>query len=275
MTRRRGHLRRTSVHAGRSDHACWGYATDAERRSLATGWLADGLRLGQRALYVADGAAPALATELAALPDVDDALAHGALVVQPATAVYDIGQPIDADRQLALYDGAVRQAIDDGYRGLRVAADITPLIADRALRHAHLRWEQLADRYMTEHPLAPLCLYDTRRIDGIDAIAAIHPLQGPAEPMFALYGAGPDTAALAGQVDACVADVLAEALAGLPDDDTRLDLTELEFVDGHSAFVLHEELSRRASAGQRIAVEGASPAVRRVFDVCGFSSPTA
>jgi hypothetical protein len=70
--------------------------------------------------------------------------------------VYDVSPPIDATTQLAVYSAAVGDAIADGFAGIRVAADITPLVADPARRDAHLIWEQLADRYMTEQPSRPV-----------------------------------------------------------------------------------------------------------------------
>lgn len=56
---------------------------------------------------------------------------------------------------------------------------------------AHVHWEQVADRYTTSHPLAPLCRVDRRRVQGIDAVVSAHPLQGPERTVFALYGSGP------------------------------------------------------------------------------------
>lgn len=262
-------LHRPGAPAGPCDHAAWGYASDAERSRIASAWLTDGLRARQRALYVADGEVEALIGELAEVPDVDAALQTGALVVFTAAEIYDLSAPIDPDRQLAGYAGAVEAALADGYTGLRVAADITPLVLDPARRAAHVRWEQVADRYMTDHPLAPICMYDTRRVEDVDAIASVHPLQGPVEPAFSLYGTAPRTACLHGEVDAFGAAALDEALRHLPPTDV-LDLRQLAFLDGRAASMVHAELQRRREADGPIRVEGARPVVRRVWDLCGF-----
>jgi hypothetical protein len=265
--RRSGWLRPGEV-ATVSDHACTSYASDAQRAKVVSAWLRDGAELGQRAMYVGEGSVEALLADLADFSDPQRALESGALVVASAVDLYDIGEAIDPATQLAFYDGAVEQAITDGYRGLRVAADITPLVLDEDLRTSHLHWEQYADRYMTDRPLAPLCIYDARRIPALPAISAVHPLQGPHEPAFAVYGSERNAAAMVGEVDACFADILSDVLAGLPSSDRFLDVERLGFIDARTATVLHEELQRRALAEQPIRIIGASPMFRRVWDLC-------
>jgi anti-anti-sigma regulatory factor len=269
MVRASGHLS-VGAEVGLSDHAAWAYKNDQERAEAAVSWLAGGLRAGQRALYVAEGSPDELVAELTALPDAAAAIESGALVVVPSTALYDLSQPIDAAAQLALYAGAVDESLAAGYRGLRVAADITPLVFDPARRDTHVQWEQFADRYIADHPLAPLCMYDTRRIDSLDAIVCVHPLQGPGKPLFALYGVGSTQAVLEGEVDACVADVFAEVLRTMPATDETLDIRGLSFIDGRSAWTLYDEVTRRRAAGHPITVSGASSIFRRVWQVCGF-----
>lgn len=251
-----------------SDHGCSSYALDRRRAEIVTAWLRDAAPLGQRAMYI--GAAPtkALHAELADFPALDHAVESGALVVSSAVDFYDLGEPIDPESQLALYDRAVELAIADGYRGLRVAADITPLVVDEALRRSHLHWEQYADRYMTERPLAPLCIYDARKIPALPAIAAVHPLQGPHEPRFAVFGSDRDAAALVGEIDGCSADVLSDVLAGLPATDRCLDVEGLAFLDARTAAVLQHELQRRADEHHPIRIVGASQMFRKVWDLC-------
>jgi anti-anti-sigma regulatory factor len=221
---------------------------------------------------VADGSAERLAGELAGIPGCAAALEHGALLVVPSARVYDLSAPIDAAAQLRVYAGVVAQAVADGFRGLRVAADITPLVTDPARRPAHLHWEQVADRYMTAHPLAPLCLYDTRRIACIDAIRCAHPLQGPGPVRLALHGTGVAAASLAGDVDATLSHVFGDLLAQLPGTDETLDLSQVSFMDGRSAWILHSELVRRRQAGQRLTVTGAPQVLRRLWGICGFDT---
>jgi anti-anti-sigma regulatory factor len=232
--------------------------------------LTDGLRLGQRCLYVGDGSPEELLAELASVPDVAEAVDAGALSVAPATAVYDLRAPIDTVTQLAVYAAAVEEAMSDGYRGLRVAADISPLIDDESRRAAHLRWEQVADRYIADHPLAPLCIYDGRRIGAIDAIVCAHPLQGPERAPFALYGHRADRVVLEGELDVAGWETFAEVLDAMPLDDRVIDATALAFVDGHSGALLNDALMRRRRQGHMMVVVGAPNMLRRVWQVCDF-----
>jgi anti-anti-sigma factor len=253
-----------------SDHACWGYSSDAERAAVAVRWLGDGLRIGQRAIYVGEGQAERLIAELADLPEALTALENGALVVHSVEEIYDLSAPIDATAQLALYNAVVSQAVADGYQGLRVAADMTALLEDDAQRDAHLRWEHIADRYMTTHPVAAVCMYDRRRVSGVEAIACAHPLRGPAEPLFGLYGGGPSRAVLQGEIDACSSEIFADVLRELPSTDCVIDLTRLSFIDARSAWLLQDELTRRRSRGQQIHLAEAPEMLQQIWRICDF-----
>jgi anti-anti-sigma regulatory factor len=257
---------------GPYSHACWCYATDAERARAACEWLADGLRQGYRAAYVADAPVDDLIAELADVPNRDEALRRGELVVFSMSDLYDLCAPIDAQAQLAVYAGAVEQALADCFRGLRVAADISTLVEDPARLSAHTHWEQLADRYISQHPLAPLCLYDTRRVADIEAIVGAHPMQGPTAAPFSLYAAQPHGAALTGEIDLAGHDALRDLLAGQPDSDRVIDTSELMFLDGRAAWLLHAHLVDRRVAGNPLVLSNPSDMLRRVWSVSGFDS---
>jgi anti-anti-sigma regulatory factor len=270
MERRRAGAIKTAEHLEPSDHACWSFDSDAARAQAAVRWLADGLRLGNRAVYVANAPRAALVDELAGLPGRDDAIAAGQLVVAETRELYDLATPIDANGQLAAYAAAVDDAIANGCTGISAAVDITPLIEDPARRRAHLHWEQFADRYMTEHPLAALCLVDRRRIVDFPVIEYIHPLVGPRAAPFSLHAVGPDRCALAGEVDAFTSDAFADALATLPEGDGEVVATDLRFIDARAAWLLEQVLVRRRADGRPLAVRDASPLVRRLWSLCDF-----
>ena len=255
---------------GLSDHICWAYESAAERAELTIGWLGEGLRLGQRCYYIAEAPAEMLIADLVAMPEALTGLESGAVVVMSTDDVYDVDVPVDAAAQLSAYDEALNHALADGFSGLRVAADITSLVGDPARRSAHLRWEHVADRFMTGHPLAKLCLYDAHRIDDAESIACVHPLHGPGERPFGLFAGGPARAVLTGELDACAADALTDALRALPAGDAVIDLTNLTFIDARSAWVLQDELSRRHAAGQQIRLAEPSRQLHQIWQICGF-----
>jgi ABC-type transporter Mla MlaB component len=253
-----------------TDHACAGYSTGVGHARLVTDWLVAGLELGQRCLYVGEGSADVVPAELPAVLALDAAVRSGAIVTASASDVYDLTAPVDSERRLADYAAALDQAVEDGYTGLRVVADMTALVTDPTRRPAHLCWEQYADRYMAEHPMAAMCLYDRRRVARLDAIECAHPLHGTRDHPFALYGLDAHAAALTGELDESVWEVVADVLAALPDRDERLDLTGLTFVDGGSAAILCDVLLCRRAAGRPLHVVGAAHPIRRVWDACGF-----
>jgi anti-anti-sigma regulatory factor len=259
---------RTLSGFGARDHACWSYAGSDRRAAAATAWLTGGLRAGHRGVYVADAAESELAEELARVPDGHAAMRRGALVVLPSAAVYDLSAPTDPQAQLAIYDAVMEQALADGYRGVCVVADITPLVTDPARRAAHLHWEQIADRYVNTRPVSGLCLHDTSQVTGIDAIIAAHPLRGPAATSLGLYGTDSGTAALDGEADASLGEVLADLLASLPEADAVLDLSRLTFIDGRCARILSDALAARSAAGRPVHVTGMHPTARRLWAAC-------
>jgi anti-anti-sigma regulatory factor len=263
---------RTLSGFGAGDHACWAYSGSDRRAAAATAWLTDGLRLGHRGVYVADGSEPELAAELARIPDGEAALRSGALVVLPSSTVYDLSEPTDAHAQLAVYDSVLLQAFADGYRGMCVVADITPLVTDPGRRPAHLHWEHVADRYLVTRPLSALCLYDTSQVTGIDAIVSAHPLRGPAATSLGLYSTDSDAAALDGEADATRGQMLADLLEQLPEADAALDLSRLTFIDAHCARILSAGLAQRRRAGRPVRVTGMQPTARRLWEVCGLDS---
>lgn len=253
-------------------HACWSYSTEAERARVAVEWLGDGLDQGYRAVYVADAPAGELFAELAELPDRDEAVADGALLAFRTADLYDLSAPIDAAAQLAVYTAAVEQARRDGYAGLRVAADITALVEDPARRPAHAHWEQVADRYISQHPLAPLCMYDSRRVADLEAIVACHPLQGPDAVPFSIYAAQPHGAAATGELDVASHAAFREILAGQPESDRVIDVSRLKFLDGRAAWLLHSHLVERRVAGHPLVLADPPDVLRRVWSVAGFDA---
>jgi anti-anti-sigma factor len=251
------------------DHASWAYTSAAERAAVVCGWLGAGLDAGFRCLYVADAERDQLLGELAAIPDAEDAVAQGALVVMASRAAYDLRRPIDPEAQLAMYAGATDQALAEGYAGLRVAADITPLVLDRSRLASHLAWEQYADWYIATHPLSPLCLYDKTRVGGVEPIACVHPLQGPAGPAVAIF-AEDGARRVQGEIDSYLAPMLVDVVRQMPEEEIVLDLRGVGFIDARSAWMLHRALVRIRDTGRSLRVVGASPPFELVWTTCGF-----
>lgn len=256
---------------GCSDHVCWGYESREELARVASAWLHEGARLGQRLVYVGDRSPDGLLDDLAALPDVEGLVADGVLGVFTHDQLYDLSAPIDAELQLATYAAAVDQAVADGFAGIRVVADITALVAEPARRPSHARWEHHADRWMAHNPLAALCAYDAGTLGaGIGPIACVHPARHipGGLPSFSLWADDDGRTVLEGEVDAFGAEALAGALAALPvGDDVVVDVSELRFMDASAAATIAAAARHRTATGGRLRLRGCGRAVRLVWEV--------
>jgi anti-anti-sigma regulatory factor len=257
---------------GLHGHACWTFGDDAEFRSGVFDFLVDGLELGQRLLYVGPGGVEKLRRDVDDVPGIESLLADGTMRIMPLEAAYELGRPIDPVAQLTMYAVSCQTAIADGFTGLRVAADATPLVTNPAFWEAHVHWEAVADRYCARHPLAGLCCYDRRVLPDeiIHDLSCVHrTAHGPHRMApFHLY-AGREGLGLAGEVDSFAADDLKRLLrlAAPQDGPLVLELDELEFIDHHGVMAiagLAEELTRE---GRWLSVRGAPHSYDRLVEL--------
>jgi anti-anti-sigma regulatory factor len=256
---------------GCSDHACWAYSSRSERDAAAVEWLLGGARLGQRLFVVSgddDGGAGLIDTIGGADARVGEEVANFGV-----DQLYDLSVPIDAETQLAAYADEVARAVADGFNGLRVFCDITPLISNPARRASHAHWEHVADAWMAEgNPLAPLCAYDIGVVgDQPQAVMAVHPLRhGPDRALtsFGLYCMSSKTM-LGGEVDTFGVPALAAALAVLGEGPVSLDVSELSYICARGAATLARAGKAAADEPSLILLE-ARPIVRRIWQILGF-----
>jgi anti-anti-sigma regulatory factor len=260
---------------GLNDHACWTFDDDAECRAAVVEFLDDGLRLGQRLIYVGADTVEKLRGDLQGLDDVESLLGRGALQTLSVAELRRRGEAFDAEARLAAYAAATDQALEDGYAGLRVAAAATELITDPASWDAHTRWESLADRYMASRPLAALCLYDRRELPdhALADLASVHPASHAPPTMvpFRVFSQ-PHALMLEGEVDYFSADALGRLLAMTPQDDGEvvLDLSGLGFVDHHGVMALVEH-ARKFRSHDTLRFQNVPFPVVRLCDVMGVS----
>jgi ABC-type transporter Mla MlaB component len=166
----------------------------------------------------------------------DELLATGALQVLDHTEAYAGAPPFTAEQQLAFYDAATRQAVVDGFTGLRVAAEVSALAADPATRPALVRWERLADHLVAHGSgFTAMCAYrGDLSSEALADVASVHPLVRAPEgvPPFQVFH-DENRVVLTGSVDTFTAGRLGQVLAGSPTarPATVLDLGLLEFID--------------------------------------------
>ena len=256
---------------GLNGHACWGFDEPQEFTEAVLEFLTEGHRLGQRIAFMADEPVAEQQERLDALGDVGKLTDRGALLFFNLRDLYPKGRAVDFDAQVALFSAATDASVADGYTGLRVAADVTDLVADPETRDAHLRWESFADRALSTKPMTVLCGYrrDLLSPQLLHDLASLHPAANvdvEAVP-FHLFGQDGDLA-LAGEVDQLSSEALDRALgfAHGTEEMPRLNLEALDFID-HSGLEILARHTQDPTAGGKRAVHNERPLVRRLCDL--------
>lgn len=204
---------------------------------------------------------------LEGLADRDAMLGSGRLRLVRTDAAYEHRDPT---RLLAAFEQTLRGVLSDGWSGMRVVADNTPLASrSEAAFDDWLRWEHVTHRWQEDHPAVGVCWFDTDVVspDRVDQLASIHPdSYGHGRPSSFRLLAGPDGVRLLGDLDPHEVDRLVGLLGRTPHDgELTLDVAEARYVH-HTLF---SALERGAPDVRRIRITGARGTLRRVWDVVG------
>ncbi len=259
------------------DHVCWSFDGTADLAEAVVAYLDEGRRRDEQLLLVG-GPRPSLPALLAGLPHRDALLASGQLGLQTTEETYSAGTGLVPLEQVGRYRAAVRAALAGGRTGLRVVADVTPLLrAGRPGRRRLNAYEGLVDAFMGTVPMTALCLYDRSvGADALGPVAVLHPVQhlGDREPLAHLSGRG-RRLALHGEVDTTEAahvrtalvDLAGELPAGHRPGEVVLDVSDLDFLDVAGGRALHGARSDLAGCGIGLRLTGARRHLRRCLDL--------
>lgn len=265
------------IHAGgelgTDAHACWSFDRRQEFVDAALEFLTDGLRNGQRIVYVGSEPVDEQRERLEPLGGVGAMIDEGALLLIDLTGIYKTGEPLDPKRQLSVYSAVTDAALADGYAGIRVAAQITNLVREPETWDAHLRWESMADRFMSVRPMSAMCGYQHDLVSErlLAELSAVHPVSNaPARAVpFRLFAEDGDMV-LSGDVDFLSVKALDRALETACDgtEPVVLDLRELGFIDPNGLEVLVRH-TRRLTAANGCSIRNMPPAVERLSQMAG------
>jgi len=252
---------------GADGHACWGFDHPDEFVDASLEYLTDGLRHGQRLAYIGSEPVAEQRERLDPLGDVGRMVDTGALLLFELSDLYRIGEPVDAEAQIAAYSAAADAALADGYTGLRVAAQATDLVAEPQTWDAHVRWESAADRVLSPKSLSAFCGYQRSSLPSqlLADLAAIHPAANDVAGSVPFHLFGEDGGlALTGEIDFFSSESFDRALgfACGADGPVSLDLGELGFIDHYGL----EALAAHTSRGN-CTVHNAPPIVDRLRDL--------
>jgi anti-anti-sigma regulatory factor len=266
--------------AGGADHVCWVYDDSSAFAVVARQFLAGGRARGERLLFVGDAEGlEAFGEPDSSLPALSELVARGELDVVAVESAYRTGR-FDVERQLAFYDAATRRALDDGYTGLRVVADVTPLARDADGQAELVRWEHRADDFFASgRGMSAMCAYRRSQVDPevLAGAVAVHPqVHAPDDvPPFRLWF-DDGGLALAGTLDAFGADTAVRLLLGshAAGPVVRLDISRVEFIDAAGCRALarwSQALQQRSARLRRV---GTTRLFRRAWQVLGLDEQT-
>jgi ABC-type transporter Mla MlaB component len=257
------------------DHLCWVYDDDAAFDAAARQFLAQGLARGERLLCVGERVMDGVQGGVTPVAGVERLLAEGRLELLTVAQAYAATGRFAPERQLAFYDAATQRAVDDGYRGLRVIAEVTPLAEDPASRAGLVGWEHRADEFMASGSgMSAMCAYRSDLPSSALAdVATAHPLvHAPLDvPPFRMFF-DEGCLALAGSVDTFDADRLATLLATsrVRGPVAVLDLTFLDFVDGAGCRALARWVRDLAARSIAVELRSAPRVVQRMWSILDF-----
>lgn len=270
--------------AGAAGHACWTSGSSGGYRDAIAAYLAEGVELGQRLVFYGstrddvDGLREALA---ASGQDADRLVGEERMVVGTAAEAYRAGEAFDPDASIARYRARVREALEDGFSGLRVAAETDWLVEDPEARRMWPIYEFRAELLAAELPFAALCCYEAEIWGSreLELIRAVHSTEldgdGSPEPVFRLLGLASGGIGLEGEVDlACAEEVESLLQVGARTGrEPLIDLSGLRFADVAATRAVATAAQEMAAGRGRVEIRGASPTFRRVWSLLGFDVP--
>jgi anti-anti-sigma regulatory factor len=260
----------SDVRSSARAHHCWGFDDPAALESRARPFLTDGLVAGEQVWFVTAGAVESVTRRWSAEDPFGAALRDGSARVLSVTAGYSDGGPVEPVTQVEAFAGALEKALAAGHTGLRVVADVTPMVRTAEQRQAFGRYEYLIDRFMADRPITGICAFDRGALDpdAFGEFACLHPRGDDGGMGFRLYAGAPADGALvlSGELDlagrAAFGTALRRAAPRPVDGKIVIDATGLRFVDHQALRVLEDHAGeQRATAVLRGPVIGTADLV--------------
>lgn len=165
----------------RGTHAVLRYSSAMQLRTAVVRYIAAGLEHGERCIYVLNDRS--LIEVVDALDaggiDVPQHAADGSLQILRASHVYTPTGAFDPRETLGRVRSSIRRALDDGYVGLRAAAEMGWAIASKTPVSVLAEYEREVDRTMFQGGrFTGLCLYDEKAFPPADLAELERPHTG-------------------------------------------------------------------------------------------------
>ncbi len=255
----------------RGDHMAWVYADRTDRRTGVLEHLRGGLGRRERLFYTALGDRTELLADLRGLVEEPQRLIDtGQLIV---CSLDDCFRRLDAMEHVEVCASITTAALADGWAGLRMVADVTPLCADTDDHAPFLDAELRLGAWLATSALTRLCLFD-------EAVL------GPAAPELTCthsHGSHHDSCfgvrlvdglvRVEGELDASVADAFGRVLRAAlraRDGMAIVDTSGVTFADLSACRALHETVGAVRSSGHDVEVRDISSPLARACELAGL-----
>lgn len=161
------------------DHLLGLFDSEEEHRAWVTPFLLEGLERGEKVSYLYDSHTPDTILEYlreGGLPP-EQCVASGQLSFDPAREAICGGDCFDPDLALDAFARQAEEAIEHGYTGLRLTAEMTWCLSTQAGCERYLEYECKSNAYLPESLCIVLCQYDRGRFapHQLLEVLAIHP----------------------------------------------------------------------------------------------------
>ena len=256
---------------GLQDHLCWVHGDGRDHRPCLTGFFSEGLERGLQVAYLGAGNVAELREYLDRLIDVGPLLTREALRIISFDEIYRAGEPVVPAEVIKKYAAATQEALTDGYRGLRISADVTDLVRAPEQQDAFARLEFLLERYSSRHPLSALCEYRLELGDAVTQFACMHAAVPAGLTPFQVFACDDGAVGLLGEFDAACQAAFKRALQSIqpePDESELIfDMSAVRFMD-HRALLALDSYAQTCQVP--VLVRSMPPIVRRVVRVLGL-----
>ncbi|WP_242884550.1 MEDS domain-containing protein [Actinomadura litoris] len=255
------------------DHACLFYGGEDEQRHITGAFVRDGLLAQEKVVYLAGSVGDAV-------PGVPADAPAGTLTFLPAGPRE--GGTFDPAAAVAAAAAEIDRAAREGYRAIRVAADLTRALRSPAGLERVLYFERHLERTVPPSTqVMALCQFDRRRCNPgePDALGEGHTVFAAPDPEFEdavlriVRTFRPAGLALSGELDASRHTVLDRELTASASraggGDLHLDLARLDFIDLGAINILAAIAASREGPGG-IVLDRVSPQLRAVLETVGW-----
>ena len=269
------------------EHACCRFTDADDRERLSVGFVREGLRRGDKVLYLCDSddLAPLVSRLRGHDPDFDAAMARGQMEIRRARDTYIPEGIFAPERILSLLRDEYDRALAEGYGGLSLTGEMPGAMCDSPGREQlHVYEARLASDHRQQVELSAssysiLCQYDHGRFGPGILSEVVDAHQVDASPELATIGRkgvlaaardrARDALRLAGELDFDSAQTVSDVLDAHFHGPLRLDLADLTYVDVAGMRAL------RGRKGQRITITPPSDSVRRLLALLAWDTDPA